>query len=52
MRKVLRDIAAALEVSVRTVYRDIDKLVASGVAIAGERGVGYLLREPVFLPPM
>jgi len=47
-----RDIADTLEVSVRTIYRDIDTLVASGVPIDGERGVGYLLREPVFLPPM
>ncbi|WP_322891474.1 MULTISPECIES: YafY family protein [unclassified Yoonia] len=47
-----RDIAAALNVSVRTVYRDIDTLVASGVPIEGERGVGYLLRDPVFLPPL
>lgn len=47
-----RDIAATLEVSVRTVYRDIETLVASGVPIEGERGLGYLLREPVFLPPM
>lgn len=47
-----RDIALALEVSVRTIYRDIDTLVASGIPIDGERGVGYLLREPVFLPPM
>ncbi|WP_299861530.1 YafY family protein [uncultured Hoeflea sp.] len=46
------DIAAALEVSLRTIYRDIDTLVASGVPIDGERGVGYMLREPVFLPPM
>jgi predicted DNA-binding transcriptional regulator YafY len=47
-----RDIAGALEVSERTVYRDIATLVASGVPVEGERGVGYLLREPVFLPPL
>jgi predicted DNA-binding transcriptional regulator YafY len=47
-----KDIALALEVSVRTIYRDIDTLVASGIPIDGERGVGYILREPVFLPPM
>lgn len=47
-----RDIADELEVSVRTIYRDIDTLVASGIPIDGERGVGYMLREPVFLPPM
>lgn len=47
-----RDIADRLDVSLRTVYRDIETLVASGVPIKGERGVGYLLREPIFLPPM
>lgn len=47
-----QDIADALEVSVRTIYRDIETLVASGVPIDGERGVGYMLREPIFLPPM
>ena len=47
-----RDIAETLEVSVRTVYRDIDTLVASGAPIEGERGVGYILREPIFLPPL
>lgn len=46
------DIAAALGVSVRTVYRDIDTLVASGIPVDGARGLGYMLREPVFLPPM
>jgi len=47
-----RDIAEQLEVSLRTIYRDIDTLVASGVSIEGERGVGYILREPIFLPPL
>lgn len=47
-----REIADRLEVSVRTIYRDFDTLVASGIPIEGERGVGYMLREPVFLPPM
>lgn len=47
-----RDIAERLDVSVRTIYRDFDTLVASGIPIDGERGVGYMLREPVFLPPM
>lgn len=47
-----REIAARLEVSLRTVYRDIESLIASGVPIEGERGVGYVLREPIFLPPM
>lgn len=47
-----RDLAEKLEVSLRTVYRDIDTLVASGLPIEGERGVGYILREPIFLPPL
>lgn len=47
-----RDIAEVLEVSERSIYRDIATLIASGVPIDGERGVGYLLREPVFIPPM
>lgn len=47
-----RDLAGKLGVSLRTIYRDIDTLVASGVAIEGERGVGYILRQPIFLPPL
>lgn len=46
------DIAEELGVSERTIYRDIGALIASEVAIEGERGLGYILREPVFLPPM
>lgn len=41
-----------LEVSVRTVYRDIRDLQASGVPIDGAAGVGYLLRPGYHLPPL
>ncbi|OIQ44074.1 MAG: transcriptional regulator [Roseobacter sp. MedPE-SW] len=47
-----QDIAARLEVSTRTIYRDMDTLVASGVPVEGERGVGYLVREQITLPPL
>ncbi len=46
------DIAATLEVSVRTVYRDVADLMASGVPIDGEPGVGYLMRSGYDLPPL
>ena len=38
------ELSRALEVSVRTVYRDMETLSASGIPIEGERGVGYILR--------
>jgi len=44
------DLAARLEVGVRTVYRDIAHLQASGLPIDGEAGVGYLLRPGFHLP--
>lgn len=47
-----RDMAERLEVSVRTLWRDMATLIASGLPVEGERGVGYILREPVTLPPM
>ncbi|NOD34063.1 MULTISPECIES: YafY family protein [unclassified Ruegeria] len=47
-----KDIADRLEVSVRTIYRDMDTLVASGVPVEGERGVGYMVREQITLPPL
>jgi predicted DNA-binding transcriptional regulator YafY len=45
-------IARELEVSERTVYRDIRDLVGSGVPIEGEAGVGYMLRQGFDLPPL
>ncbi|MGE0685761.1 MAG: helix-turn-helix transcriptional regulator, partial [Dehalococcoidia bacterium] len=47
-----RLLAEELEVSERTVYRDISDLVSSGVPIEGEAGVGYLLRPGFDLPPL
>lgn len=44
------DLAQALEVSPRTVYRDIAHLQGSGLPIEGEAGVGYLLRPGFDLP--
>lgn len=45
-------LADALEVSPRTVYRDIRALEASGVPIDGEAGVGYRLDPGFELPPI
>ena len=46
------DLAEELEVSVRSIYRDIDTLRASGAVIDGEAGFGYTLEEDPALPPM
>ncbi len=46
------DVAARLGVSVRTVWRDMATLTASGLPVEGERGVGYILRAPMTLPPL
>jgi predicted DNA-binding transcriptional regulator YafY len=45
-------LAEVLEVSERTIYRDIADLVAQGAPIDGEAGVGYILRPGLFLPPL
>ena len=45
-------LAARLEVSQRTVYRDVADLQAQGVPIEGEAGVGYRLRAGFDLPPL
>ena len=46
------DLAEALEVSARTVYRDIDALRRLGVGIEGEAGFGYVLTDDHALPPL
>lgn len=45
-------LAEQLEVSERTVYRDVRDLVTSGTPIEGEAGVGYSLRSGYDLPPL
>ena len=45
-------LAETLEVSLRTVYRDIADLQRSGVPIEGEAGVGYVLRKGSDIPPL
>jgi len=40
-----RMLAQKLEVSERTIYRDVSDLQTSGMPIEGEAGVGYTLRR-------
>lgn len=47
-----RFLAGRLEVSERTVYRDVADLAAQGVPIEGEAGVGYRMRSGFDLPPL
>ena len=45
-------LAAELAVSLRTIYRDIQTLIAQGAPIDGEAGIGYVLRPGFTLPPL
>ena len=45
-------IAEELEVTVRTVYRDVATLQARRIPIEGAAGVGYVLRRGYELPPL
>lgn len=45
-------LADALGISLRTLYRDIASLQAMGANVAGEPGVGYVLRPGFLLPPL
>ncbi|XHC09937.1 YafY family protein [Labrenzia sp. ac12] len=57
LRRVRRPVSAQaiadeLEVSKRSVYRDIATLTAQRVPIRGEAGVGYVLEEGFDMPPL
>ena len=45
-------LALKLEVSSRTIYRDIASLQAMQTPIEGERGIGYIMRKGYDLPPL
>ncbi len=47
-----QEMAQRLGVSVRTIYRDMDTLQASGVPVEGARGVGYKATGAITLPPL
>ncbi len=47
-----KQLAEELNVSLRTVYRDIVTLQGQGASIVGEPGVGYVLRPGFMLPPL
>ena len=46
------ELAEELEVSLRTLYRDMAELVAQRVPIRGEAGAGYLLGSDFDMPPL
>jgi predicted DNA-binding transcriptional regulator YafY len=47
-----RRLAERLEVSERTIYRDVDELTLCGVPIEGEAGRGYRLPKSFEIPPL
>ncbi len=47
-----RTLAARLEVSERTIYRDVDELTLCGVPVEGEAGRGFRLPKAFEIPPL
>ncbi|ELY4128563.1 YafY family transcriptional regulator [Cronobacter malonaticus] len=45
-------LAERLDVSVRSIYRDIETLKMQGVEIEGSAGIGYILQSDYHLPPL
>lgn len=57
LRRHRRPVTAAaladeFNVSVRTLYRDVQTLIGLGAPIDGEAGIGYMLKPGFFLPPL
>jgi predicted DNA-binding transcriptional regulator YafY len=46
------DLAASFEVSIRTIYRDVQALSEAGVPVVAIQKKGYSLAEGYFLPPL
>ena len=47
-----RELAEELEISLRTLYRDMAELIAQRVPIRGEAGIGYVLGAGYDMPPL
>lgn len=47
-----KTLADKLDVSVRSIYRDIETLNAQGADIQGEAGIGFILKDGYMLPPL
>jgi predicted DNA-binding transcriptional regulator YafY len=47
-----RELADELEISLRTLYRDMAELIAQRVPVRGEAGVGYVLEAGYDMPPL
>ena len=47
-----RDLADELEISIRTLYRDMAELTAQRIPITGEAGMGYVLDHGYDMPPL
>lgn len=47
-----RELADELEISIRTLYRDMAELTAQRIPITGEAGMGYVLDDGYDMPPL
>jgi len=45
------ELARQMGVSERTIWRDMAMLAESGIPVEGERGLGYILRSALVMPP-